>query len=137
MLIRLLNISIIDFPEIVLSALDTIIYFFDNIPSSASVDEKFLSPLGKKNSCNIQILLIPTLFCNESQGQLKALFVLIKSWNFFPGSTVDSARTGLFYTTLYCVTIINLKMKRNDILDPMVICFLNSFSELLRKWIYS
>lgn len=114
--------------------MDNLLYMFENLNRS-KLDNKFLSPLnsGEKQSCNLQLLLIPIIFGEKKQLQDKALLILLSSWIAFPAKTVDVNPAATLYTTLFTITWIFLRVEQNDISDQSVL-FLNQFPTTMAKF---
>ncbi|KAJ3347722.1 hypothetical protein HDU91_006716 [Kappamyces sp. JEL0680] len=128
----LLNISSKDFPEIVLAALENVLFMFNHL-DRAKLDNYFLFPLeaSSERSCEVQSLIIPILFGDSPILQDKALVILLNSWIVFPPATVDNNKTGLLYTVLYSLTWLFVRIFQHESSKPTFFVVVKKLEEFL------
>jgi hypothetical protein len=116
-----LNLSKSDFPKIISSSMDNLLFILENVESS-KMDPYFLFPLDptKKDSCHMQQLLCSYIFSDSATLSESSLLILVMARIRLPGNTVDSAGTGVMYTLLYGLTFVFVRILKNDIQSPMV-----------------
>jgi hypothetical protein len=101
---RLLHLSPIDFPLIVMTAVDNISYIFESIDRS-KLDSAFTFPLQNDlKTCDMLSTLIPIMFSSDKEFQDKGTLALLNSWIVFPPATVDATPTAPMYTLFYSLS---------------------------------
>ncbi|KAJ2998905.1 hypothetical protein HDV02_003880 [Globomyces sp. JEL0801] len=133
--VGLLNLPYKDFGNVVLFAIDNLLFMIRNIDTSKFEFESF-EAVGQSLDKGLDVpqLLIPVLFDSSMICQDKAIEFLIQFHLQFDRHSVGSNPSSEFYFLLYFITWLFVRLEEQSLLTPTFFSIIRLMTDFLKKY---